>query len=166
MIYPPEILDALQVLAPSTWRGTVYRHVFANRDPTMPNQSGARWNPPDLATLYCALQRDTAVAEGDHVVAVQGLRMKASRWIHSLDVEVRNVLDLTADDVLAGLGLPRVLREADDHTACRTVGGAAAWLGHDAILVPSARHDGNNLVVFMANLAPDAILEPLERTPR
>ena len=35
-----------------------------------------------------------------------------------------------------------------DHRVCQTVGGAFEWLGNDGLLVPSARADGANLVIF------------------
>jgi hypothetical protein len=35
------------------------------------------------------------------------------------------------------------------------VGGAAEWIGHDGILVPSARAEGVNLVIFPNRKKPE-----------
>jgi hypothetical protein len=36
------------------------------------------------------------------------------------------------------------------------IGGAVSWLGHDGLLVPSARRDsGTNLVIFRQDLSSD-----------
>ena len=47
-------------------------------------------------------------------------------------------------------------------TECQRVGGAAAWLQWDGLLVPSARADGLNLVVFPDHMNPDALLEVID----
>jgi RES domain-containing protein len=46
---------------------------------------------------------------------------------------------------------------------CRAIGGAAHWLESEGILVPSARADGNNLVLFPDRSDPDAAFEILDR---
>jgi RES domain-containing protein len=66
------------------------------------------------------------------------------------------VLDLTDPVLLEGLGVDRAALSRVDFTACQRVGGAAAFLGHDGILVPSGRHPGINLVVFISNQRSDA----------
>jgi hypothetical protein len=43
------------------------------------------------------------------------------------------------------------------------IGAHAAFLGYDAIIVPSARADGSNIVKFVNELAADAIFERISR---
>jgi RES domain-containing protein len=154
----PAVLEALASHAPKTWSGMVCHHTFADNPPDIPNGRGARWNPPGVSALYMSLDRDTALAEADHHIAVQPLRPRAKRTLHTLDVKLGSVLDLTDLEFLASLGVSRESLEGDDHSACRSVGGAAAYLGHDGILVPSARHSGVNLVIFTDNLEPDGVV--------
>jgi RES domain len=45
---------------------------------------------------------------------------------------------------------------ADDMLACRAIGGAVASLACDGLLVPSARTEATNLVIFAANLRAEA----------
>jgi hypothetical protein len=50
-IYAPELLDALETVA-KPWRGSVWRQVIGDLDPTRPNVRGARWNPAQVEALY------------------------------------------------------------------------------------------------------------------
>lgn len=58
------------------------------------------------------------------------------------------MLDLTDRDLLASLGIDEEALAGDDHSRCQAVGGAAAFLKSDGIIVPSARHPGHNLVIL------------------
>lgn len=158
MVFPPDLLDMLEAQPSVSWAGLVYRHVFGENFPVAENVTGARWNPPGTAAIYATFERRTALAEGNHAIAVQPLRPKIARWIYSLQVEVRSAIDLSDRDLLAQAGVTDVELASDDHTACQLVGGAAAWLGRDGLIVPSARDPGNNLVMFTANLDPNAEL--------
>ena len=158
----PNLLEALAELKPSTWSGRVWRHTFADNPPDKANGRGARWNPAGIDALYLSLERDTAVAEADHQIAIQPVRPRAKRTIYQLDVELSNVLDLTEPVLLERLGIDRAALSRVEFTACQRVGGAAAFLGHDGIFVPSGRHHGVNLVVFIANQESDAELRVRE----
>jgi hypothetical protein len=46
---------------------------------------------------------------------------------------------------------------ADDMTACRQLGGAADWLAHDGLLLPSAPSTNTNLVIFPNNRSHDTL---------
>lgn len=157
MVFPPDLLDFLERQAPAPWVGLVYRHVFGDNSPVAENTSGARWNPTGTAAIYAALERDSAVAEGDHAVAVQPLRPRIARWIYRLEVELRSVIDLSDGKLLSAAGVTGVELGSDDLSACQLVGGATAWLGRDGLIVPSARHSGKNLVIFPANVDPGAV---------
>lgn len=158
----PNLLEALAGLKPSTWSGRVWRHTFADNPPDKANGRGARWNPPGTDALYASLERDTALAEAEHQLASQPIRPKAKRTIHQLHLGLSSVLDLTDPALLEGLGVDAAALSRVDFTACQMVGGAAAFLGHDGILVPSGRHPGVNLVVFISNQGADADLRVVD----
>lgn len=147
----PKLLDALSRLTSKSWSGGVWRHTFADNPADKANGRGARWNPPGTYALYTSLDRETAIAEADHQMAVQPLRPRARRTVHRLEVQVTSVVDLTDPTTLMTLGIDGEALGGDDQRICRAVGGAAAFLGHQAIIVPSARHPGYNLVIFAAN---------------
>jgi RES domain-containing protein len=150
------VLKALAELKPITWSGRVWRHTFADNPPDKANGRGARWNPPGIDALYASLEREGALAEAEHQIVMQPIRPRAKRSIHRLQLALANVLDLTDRALLRRLGIDDESLATIDFTACQRVGGAAAFLGHDGILVPSARHSGPNLVVFVSNQRPDA----------
>ena len=154
MIYPPEMLDILQSAAVSAWEGTVYRHMFGSHRPARGNTTGARWNEPPLEAIYTSCERETALAEAEYYLAAQPLRPRAKRVLYTIHVSLKNVLDLTAHGLLDRLGIIPAILQSDDHSPCRLIGSAVNWLGHDGLLVPSARAPrGINLVIYQQDLS-------------
>jgi hypothetical protein len=92
------------------------------------------------------------------MIDMQPLRPKARRFLYELRVSARKVLRIRLSDFPA-LGLDPSLSESSDFAACQRVGAHAAFLGYDAIIVPSARADGSNVVIFVNELAADAVFE-------
>lgn len=163
MIFDQVILDALEALKGEFWEGEVWRVVFGARNPLLANTSGARWNPRDTAALYTSLEKDTALAELDHLRSIQTPPTRRSGYtLHRLFVRVDRLLDLRDGEVLTSMGVTDDDLVGDDLTACQSVGGAAEWLGCDGLLVPSARATGVNLVIFVNKQDPDATLEVAE----
>lgn len=147
--YDPAFLDIIESLPTRPWQGRAWRHMFNDYGPERINTAGARWNPPGVGAIYVALERDTAVAEGDHLIEVQPRRIFRRRVLYELSIDVGEVVDLTDPAALAATGLTMADVGSDDHTACRRVGGAIAWLGRGGILVPSARRAGDNMVILI-----------------
>lgn len=165
MIHDPALLDELERLDPTTFSGRVCRHMFNGLDPQLANTRGARWNPPGTAAAYLSLESDTAVAEADHSLTVQPVRPKPkSRELYEIDLNLERVLDLRVEGLLERLGVDEVALHGHPPAQCQAVGGAAAWLACDGLLVPSARVNGSNLVVFVDRMDPDAALEIVSRT--
>lgn len=144
----PDLLNRLSKLEPHAWSGTVWRHTLASNPPDKTNTRGARWNPPGVEALYTSLDLSTAVAEGDHLLDIQPLRPKTKRTVYRLEVELKSVLDLSDPALLASLGVDPEALGGNDHSRCQAVGGAAAFLHSDGIIVPSARDPGHNLVIL------------------
>jgi RES domain-containing protein len=147
--YDPTLLDAIEDLAVRDYQGRVWRHMFNDYLPDRVNLGGARWNPRGVGAIYTALHQQTALAEGQHAVDVQPRRPFARRVLYELEVAVSGVVDLTTSDALTAVGLTQADLTADVFDACQRVGGAAAWLERGGLLVPSARDDGDNLVIFV-----------------
>lgn len=150
--YDPTLLDALEGLPAARWQGRVWRHMFNDYPPDRVNTGGARWNPPGVGAIYTALDRATALAEGRHAIDVQPRRTYARRVLYQVEVAVAALVDLSAPGALATVGLTLDDVKADDHTPCQAVGGAAAWLERDGLLVPSARSPDTNLVILVGAL--------------
>lgn len=159
MVYSPLLLDRLQAVEPEAWGGTVLRHMFAAHPPEKENIRGARWNPQDTAAIYTSLTREGVLAEAEHQLDSQPIRPRVRRTIYTVQVTLDAVLDLTDMALLDDLGVGAAELVAVDMRACQDIGGAAAWLDCDGILVPSARSSARNLVIFPAKRSPHAAFE-------
>jgi RES domain-containing protein len=147
----PVLLDRLAQLEHHSWSGTVWRHTLADYPADSPNTRGARWNPKGVEALYTSLDRATAIAEGDYLIQSQPVLVQAKRTIHRLEVGLKCVADLTAPGLLASMGVDVQALEGDEFGRCQAIGGAAAFLKLDGIVVPSARSPGHNLVILFEN---------------
>lgn len=151
MIYGDELLEKLTALESAAWKGEAYRHMFGNNQAGKENTVGARWNPPEVPAIYTSLNPQIAESEGDYHMAMQPLRPKAERRIHRIQINLASVLDLQAWSLLEYLGIDRKQFASAEPARCKEIGGSVAHLGHDGLLVPSARSDGGNLVIFPDN---------------
>jgi RES domain-containing protein len=70
----------------------------------------------------------------------------------SIRVRLGRICDLTDEALLADLGLTSSQLKADDWTDTQVLGALVREAGFEAILVPSAAGDFNNLVIFMDRL--------------
>lgn len=158
-IHDPDLLDAIEGLGAEVLDDvTVWRHMFNDNPPELSNTRGARWNPAGLAAIYTSQERDIAIAEGQHAIDSQPLRPRARRYIYELRVSAKKALRITESDLsVLGLGFDDL--DSSDFTACQHVAAHAAFLEHDALIVPSARADGSNVVIFVNELAADATFE-------
>ena len=161
MTYDPLLLDALEDLV-DKWAGTVWRAVIEGTDPFRPNQRGARWNPPLVEALYCSLTPEAASKELEHILASQPVEVTRKRVVHKVTVRFKRVLDLREPDVLAEFGYGSDVILGDDHAPTQYLGGAIHWLGCVAVIVPSARHEGYNIVVFPNKMDESDSMEPAE----
>lgn len=161
----PRLAEVLARLAETGFDGHAWKHTLPNQSPTAANTKGARWNPAGVPAVYLSIERDTALAEGAYLVGVQPQPITGMRHIHEVELSLRRVLDLRDPTVRRALGLSDADLRSSDQSACRTVGGTAEWLGVDALIVPSARTDGANLVVFERRTGPDFSLRVLKTDP-
>jgi len=158
-IHDPELLDAIERLGEEVMESvTLWRHMFNDNPPELSNTRGARWNPAGLGAIYTSLERETAIAEGQHAIDSQPIRLKARRFVYELQVSAAKALRIRESD-LAALGIAASDLVSPDFSACQRVGAHAAFLEYDALIVPSARSDGTNVVIFVNELAADAVFE-------
>jgi RES domain-containing protein len=163
--FDPELLDAIEELGTKPWNGVVWRQVFEGTPPTRPNQRGGRWNPPDVEALYCSLDAETAAAEIDHLISVQPVPIRKPRVTFELEVTLSRIVDLSDESNLDRVGAPIGTIRSNGVDECQLVGAAIAWLGYEAVLVPSARSNTLNLVVFVNNVEPDNSVDVIQSIP-
>lgn len=160
--YDPRFLDLLERYAIPIWSGDVWRQVLGDSDPLRPNQRGGRWNPAGVEALYCSLQRETAVAEIDHLVSLQPVPVLKARATVKIAARLTRVVDLRERAWLEELGMDGLDIVGEQYESPQLVGRAVAWLGCAGLLVPSARHPGANLVVFTNQMDPDDTMDIIE----
>ena len=161
----PRLLEALAHLEVRPWSGEVWRHTFGNQPPDRTNTRGARWNPPGVEALYTSLERSTAEAEADHVLNVQPIAPRTTRTMHRLRLTLEAVLDLREANALALLGVRDEDLMSDDFALCQAIGGAAAFLDTDGMIVASARAPGANLVILFSGSGRVPEIEVLSSEP-
>src|SRR5438876_11797119 len=116
------------------WEGVVYRHMFGANPPEKENQLGARWNPAEVPAIYCSLDKETAITEGDFQIAVQPFKPKAERRLHEIEVKLTSVVQLLTDwALLEKLGVTQQSYQSIEPPRCKEVGGAVSYLGHDGL---------------------------------
>lgn len=99
-----------------------------------------------------------AIAEAEYHLSLKSPRPRARRTLYDVRVTLDSVLDLRDDALLSDLGIGPAELDDPGMEACTGVGGAA-WLEHDGILVPSARSEAVNLVIYPADTQPTAVFE-------
>lgn len=151
------LIDAIEAIEPKTFDGTVWRVVREGRDPTQCSASGGRWDDGTFDVLYTSLSDDGAKAEMYfHLLRGQPVFPSKVRYgLHELNVTLERSLKLLSLDALGALGvridrfgsLAYAQRE-EEYPTTREVGEVAHFLEYDGLIVPSARWDCLNAVLF------------------
>lgn len=160
------LLDALGGLEGTPFQGRVWRVVRHGRSLLDGSRAGGRWNPRHLSVLYCALAAEGAVAEIFFHLN-RGQPVFPSRMRHDLfELQVRtgNTLRLAGMQQLKKLGVDEGRYRELFYDRAQEIGDAAAFLGFDGLIVPSARYDCDNLVLFLSEFDLENI-EVVSQTP-
>ncbi len=155
------LLDAISKIAPVKYDRTVWRVVREGRASGDGSRGAGRWNPYDLPVLYCAEEAEGALAE-IHFHLSRGQPVFPSRIRHTLwklGAALGRSLSLLDVDQLTKLGVETSRYRDILYAKTQEIGAAAAFLGYDGLIAPSARFDGANLVVFLDNAGPQALAE-------
>ena len=157
------LIDILEGLPTRKFEGRLWRVTRDGRDPTLFFAGANRWDDGTFEVLYTSLDREGALAEM-YYHAARGQPIVPSRIkyrLHELAVSINGVVDLSDTKRLSALGidmtsfgkLPYLQREGE-YEMCQKIGEALHFLGSDdpanpsAILVPNARFDTQNMVIF------------------
>lgn len=157
-----ELVDALSAKAAAPFTAEVYRATRLGGVPEAFSTSGGRWSPPDtyqpVPVLYTSLRKDGAISEVASYLSLLKPRPTKRIAIHRLEITAASVVRLTMDD-LRDLGVD--VRSFSDRPYAwppkghilrtQEIGAVLNFLEHDGLLVPSARWDCDNLIVFGDN---------------
>ena len=145
----PALLDGLDRFDSRRFHGEVWRVAWATRNPLAGNSAGGRWSPPGrFDVLYASLQKDGALAEAYYHLSRAPVMSSSHVLLNRLFVSLDNVLELDTNR-LSALGLDNPLASRPKNTLAQSIGEAAFMLDFQGLLVPSARWDCANLVVFL-----------------
>jgi RES domain-containing protein len=160
-----DLLDALDAHKGVAFEGDVWRIVRDGRDALQGYPAGARWDPGTFDVLYTSLEREGALAEiYFHLTRQPVFPSKMRSVLHRIAVKTERTLRLADLAAIEALGVSRESYASLSYERTQEIGDAAAFLGFDGILAPSARWPCQNLVLFLDRLAPHDLVV-LEREP-
>lgn len=145
------LAEQIARVGPSRVAGTFYRHAAVGRDAFAGGTMG-RWGST-FPVIYLGRPSASVTVEAyRHLVEPYGIAPGAvqPRAFYTVTVDVRAVLDLTAQEHQAAVGLADsdLTSAVDDYAACQNVGWAAHQLELHGILAPAATGLGQTLALF------------------
>ena len=151
----PALLDALRHFEGRRFEGEVWRVTWKTRNPLAGSSAGGRWSPGGrFDALYAILDKNGALAEAYHHLSRAPVMSSSYMLLNKLSVSLDSVLELDIDQLRA-LGMEDPLASRPRSVVGQTIGEAAFMLDFDGLLVPGARWDCSNLVVFLDPVSED-----------
>lgn len=151
-----ELLDAVDALPRESFRGTAWRVVREGRDPLIGSPSLSRWCNGAFDVLYTSLELDGALAEIFSLLSSQPVFPSRPIWAaYELDVATTRSLRLANVAALGKFGVETSTYRERRYEQTQALADAAYFLDFDGLIVPSARWDCLNLVLFTSRLAPE-----------
>jgi RES domain-containing protein len=143
-----ELLDAVDKLSRAAFEGQVWRVVRESRDVFQASRVGARWDAGTFDVLYTSLERDGALEEAYFHLSRQPVFPSVPFQIHRIRVSSKKILHLDQMPLLQQLGVDVANYGNIDYSRTQAIADAAFFLGFDGLIVPSARSQHRNLVLF------------------
>lgn len=161
------LLDVLGSIPARPLTTTLWRITRSDRDPLRSSAPKGRWDDGTIDVLYTSIDADGARAEMYfHIMRGQPVfpsRMKFK--LYEIEAKLRRAITLTDKTTLSALGVDMTTfgnlgyaRKNEEYTASQRIGEAAHFLDADALVVPNARWDCDNAVLFTARSAPDNLV--------
>lgn len=150
-----ELLDALDALERTPYDGSAWRAIREGRSPLVGHPSGGRWDPGTFDVIYTSLDPEGALAELYFHLSRQPLFPSRPFHLHQLAVRTRSTLRFADLRDLQPLGVDPSEYSTLLYERTQEIGDAAAFLGFDGIIAPSARSPFLNLVLFVEHLQAD-----------
>ena len=153
------LLDLVGAIAGTRFGGPMWRVVREGRDVLDGSRGSGRWNSAEMSVLYGAAERDGAIAE-IHFHLSRGQSVFPSRMRHGvfeLAVTARKALVLADMEQLRRLGVENSRYREMLYERTQEIGAAAAFLGYDGMIVPSARWECRNIILFLDAIQLDEV---------
>lgn len=163
---PGKLIDALDAKPRLHFQDVVWRLVRGNRDPLQGARPGGRWDDGTFDVLYTSLTSDGATAEIQFHL-LKGLPVFPSRvdyFLHEIEVALKSVIDLSNISNLEDLGVDTTrygrlsyAERLQEYPTTQQIAEVAYFLGFDGMLVPNARWNCSNLIIFTELVDPKAL---------
>jgi RES domain-containing protein len=159
---PKALLDAIDAETPSAFSGPVWRVVTDGLDPLRPSRAGGRWDDGSFDVLYTSASRDGALSESwFHAARGQPIiPSNISKRLYQIEADLGRILNLSTDGKLAALGVNMAsygrlnyLQRAEEYPSLQQIGEVAFFYEYQAVIVPSARWPGANVVIMTEHVA-------------
>lgn len=145
------LLDLVGALEGQPFAGRIWRVVRSGRDVLDGSRGSGRWNTTAMSVLYGAESADGAISE-IHFHLSRGQSVFPSRLrhdLHELDVKASQTLVLADMEHLRMLGVEDSRYRELLYVRTQEIAAAAAFLGFDGLIAPSARWTCQNIVLFL-----------------
>ena len=152
-----DLLDALEKLAQKPLSGKYWRSVRVGRSPEECVRGGGRWDDGSFDVLYTSASKEGAIEERRfHLFRGQPIPpSKISFALYQVNVSLSNVITFNNLESLRAVGLNidqygslSYAGKDTEYPRSQEIAEACFFLGADGIVVPNARHDSLNLIVF------------------
>lgn len=115
----------------------------------MGSSNGGRWSPNGgFEALYACLDRDGAMAEAYSHLSRAPVISSSHMLLNTLEISVSRVLHLS-QEFFQRASIDDYLAHSPDLRRTQAVGSAAHLVGAEAIVVPSARWECENVMIFL-----------------
>ncbi len=160
------LLDSIEAVRPVVFTGVVWRVVREGRDPLRCARSGGRWDDGTFDVLYTSLEREGALSEMRfHLSRGQPVMPSQIRFkLFELQITMNRALRLVDLAALQALGLDIARygqlswQEKDaEYPRSQDIAEAARFLDYDGLLVPSARWNCQNAIIFCDRVLQGAV---------
>jgi len=149
------LLDAIDAFEREAFFQPVWRVAREGRDPLLGAPSVSRWCDGTFDALYTSLERSGALAEVHALLKLQPVPPSRIKFhVHRITVSARRTIRLADLSTLGKLGVDTDRHRDRDYSKTQSIGEAAHFLGFDGMIVPSARWEGLNAVLFTDRIAP------------
>ncbi len=151
------LIDALEAIEPVAFSGPVWRLVRDGRDPLQCSASGGRWDDGSFDVLYTSMSQMGALEEMRfHLMRGQPVIPSRVKYrMFQVDLALERALQFLDLAALGEVGLKTdtfgrlsYQQKNDEYPRTQEIGEVAHFLDFDGLIVPSARSDTQNLVVF------------------
>ncbi len=153
------LLDALDELDGEIFEGTIWRVAREGRSVFDGSRGAGRWNPSDLSVLYGSLEADGALSE-IYFHLSRGQSVFPSRMKHvlyELAIATERTLVLADMSDLVALGVEAAEYRNILYGRTQEIADAAAFMGFDGVISPSARYDCRNIVLFLDTFSLESV---------